>query len=172
MRLLPYRLAPDSHPYLIERLRVMYNEAIPYLTHSLTEHTAESQLLWWAGLDHSKVTIHLYAFSEKPWVIMGFSMLTDRGKYFSTMHAVAEEYRGVGFGGEIMDHSYSIVRGTPLCSASLTENRAVMRWNAVKGWCFYEARNGVSYMFLPNGTDWTESEYVEIITDYMSRHGD
>lgn len=170
LRLCAYRLGPLSHPYLIERLRVIYNGARADLsTRPLREHTPESQLAWWEELDHKKVTVHLYSFRTKPWSIMGYSMVTDRGIYSTTMHAVAEEYRGCGFSGEMMDHMYALTHGRPLVATSLSSNKSIRRWNTVKGWKLYTEAEGVQYLYLPNGTSWPEAVYHEIVADYMER---
>jgi GNAT superfamily N-acetyltransferase len=159
-----YRMCPDDHPLLVERLRKMYIEALSFLeTHKLHPNTEEEQQAWWAALDHTSTVVHLYSPVERPWEIVGFSMVTDRGNFCTPMFALARHMRGQGLGQEIIEHYLAVANGKPLHGEQLVSNGAICHLNARLGWKVKREQDGVQYLYHPNGTDWPQSAYDEIV---------
>jgi hypothetical protein len=161
-KLIAYRLLADAHPALIERLRVLYNTAIPFLaTHRIETQTCESQQAWWRNLDHTKVMVHLYSPVEFPWEIVAFSQVTDRGTYCTPMFALSNLWWGKGYGEEIIEHYLFVASGKPLHGEQLTSNGAICHLNKRLGWKIISERDGMQTLVHPNNRQ--QDIYDEII---------
>lgn len=151
MKLKAYRLTPDAHPYLIERLRTLYNSAIQFLaTHPIELRSREAQAAWWNSTDHDKVTVHLYSPVDNPWEIAAFSMVTDRGSFVTPMFAIAKNYWGKGYGEEIILHYLALAGGKPLRGEQLISNGAICHLNEKLGWQVLMEKEGTQFLFHPN----------------------
>ena len=149
-KLIAHRLTRDSHPALIEELRLIYNENIGDLaTHPLQWLAPEVQQEWWKNLDHPNVVVHLYSPVETPWVIVAFSKVTFRlGGYATPQFAIAKGYWGRGWGSEIIAH-YLQVANRPLYGEQLVANAAICHLNKRFGWRIIETEAGVDYLYHP-----------------------
>jgi len=163
-KLTAYRLTPTDHPMLIERLRKLYVEALSHLaTRKLHANTEVEQQAWFNNLDHAAVALHLYSPVERPWEIVGFSQVTDRGNFCTPMFALARHMRGQGLGEEIILHYLKLANGKPLHGEQLVANGAICHLNERLGWQIKREENGVQYLYHPNGTDWPQAAYDEIV---------
>lgn len=129
----PIRLTLESDPCLIETMRQIFVSAIPDFTKSLVPPTPVEQQAWWANLDHSKVKVFLWRLDERPWEVVAFSMVTDRGEYATPIFAIDSYYRGRGFARQIIRH-YITTANKPLRGEQLSTNAAICRLNAEAGW--------------------------------------
>lgn len=159
-----YRMKPTDHPMLVERLRKLYVEALSHLaTKRLPTRTELEQQLWFSDLDHEATTIHLYSPVGRPWEIVGFSMVTDRGTFCTPMFSLTFHMRGQGLGEEIIQHYLAIANGKPLHGEQLVANGAICHLNEKLGWKVKHDAEGVQYLYHPNGTDYPQSAYDEIV---------
>lgn len=160
--LIATRLTQDSHPALIERMRVLFNANIDSLaTKPLSLQTSRSQYDWWRSLDHTKVTFHIYSPKEWPWEIVAFSMVTDRGDYCSPMFAISNLWWGRGYGEQIIQHYLLVADEKPLQGEQLASNGAICHLNEKLGWLVVREENGVQYLRHPNNRQ--QEIYDEII---------
>jgi GNAT superfamily N-acetyltransferase len=164
MKLIPHRLASDGHPHLIEQVRVLYNSTLFFLaTHPISPQSKEGQQAWWKDLDHSRVVVHLYSPVESPWDIVAFSMVTDRGLYFTPMFAISNNYWGKGYGQEIIEHYLALAAGKPLRGEQLVSNGAICHLNARYGWNIVGERDGTQFLIHPNNVDRQQEVYDEMV---------
>lgn len=186
-RLIGYLLTPNTHPALLEQLRVLYIEALAALsTHPIPKNTPEEQQQWWQGLDHTKERVWLMSLRETPWDIIGFVKLRKRDGYYSPMFALAKRVHGQGLGAEMIQFYLSQVPvGTPLRGEQLVSNEAICHLNQKAGWIVlsrlrvggelvetvYHPHNVHVYDGLPEGTVlWVDTAYPQRAYDEIVRH--
>jgi RimJ/RimL family protein N-acetyltransferase len=154
VKLIPYRVRPEDHPSLLERVRQIYNENLFDLaTHASKFVTADAQLTWWRGLDHEKVKLWVFSPVNEPWEIVAFCKLTDRGDFVTPQFAIDAAWWGRGFGTEIIDY-YILMAGKPLYGEQLSTNLPIRHMNQKAGWKLIEKEEGVEYLYHP-GSQWT-----------------
>jgi len=154
MTLVPWRVPPRAES-LIEKVRLIYNENLPLLaTKPLTPVTKEQQRKWWAGVDHDKVKLYVYMDPDDVWsdIVVGFSLLTDRGSYVTPMMAVTEKYHDRGYGQEIMLHYLQTAHPKPLRAQSLMLNLGICMLNSLMGWKVIGSQDGVYDLWHENGS--------------------
>ena len=165
MKLIAFRLQADSHPYLIDALRRLYNESIPFMTKPLEENSAEEQLAWWRSLDHSKVLVHLYSPVDEPWKIVAYSMLQHRGDHASPMFAIDPTYWGRGYGRAIIAHYIKEAR-MPLRGEQLVENKPIRHLNEKAGWKVIGNIEGRVELLEHSGEPTRDQEILDEIVRY------
>lgn len=166
VKLIAYRMPPDAHPALVERMRELYIASLQFFTKPLSPPTKEEQQVWWASLDHSKVIVHLYSPVEQPWEIVAFSMLTDRGQYYTPLFAISDSWWHKGYGEDIIRHYLALASPKPLHGEELADNGAIVHLNEKAGWRVVAERNGVHYLYHPN--DKQQEAYDEIVRYHES----
>ena len=129
----PIRLRPDSDPVLIEIMRQIFVSGISDYTRTLIPPTPAEQQAWWKNLDHSKIKAFLWRLEDRPWEVVAFSMVTDRGDYATPIFAIDPPFRGRRFAHQIIDH-YIAVADKQLHGEQLVANNAIRRLNAAHGW--------------------------------------
>jgi GNAT superfamily N-acetyltransferase len=144
----PIRLRPDSDPLLIETMRQIYVSALADFTKPLLPPTPAEQQAWWANLDHSKVKAFLWRLDDRPWEVVGFSMVRDHGPVASPIFALDPPYRGKGYAHQIIVH-YIAVAGKPLRGEQLVANEAIRALNAQHGWTVLSSDGRVEKLYHP-----------------------
>lgn len=149
--LTPWRVPPKA-TRIIERVREIYNEALPLLaTKPIPTRTYDEQQDWWQSVDHEKV--RLYVYMNEPGDIVGFALLTDRGNTVTPMVAIAAKHRDRGYGQEIMRHYLDAAKPKPMICQSLVENKAINMLNVLMGWQLAGRKGDVFTYYHPNGTE-------------------
>lgn len=149
MKLRPIRLWRDSDPVLVEIMRDIFVRTINDLsTKPLVPPTPAEQQVWWEMLDHSNVKVFLWRPIERPWEIVAFSMITDRGDHATPMFAIDPVFQGRGYAREIIDH-YIRTAGKPLRGEQLKSNEAIRKLNAEAGWRLLATEGGIEYLRHP-----------------------
>ena len=131
----------------------IYNEAIPHLaTKPLAPQTPEEQLAWWEGLDHEKTKLYVYDEPGKPYDVVAFLLLTDRGDHFTPMFALHKDTRGKGYGPWLVQDYLNLAKPKPLRGSALISNPTINKINAALGWQVVGSHDGVLELFHPNGS--------------------
>lgn len=156
-------LHANSDPIYIEIMRCIYNVTLPQTaTKPIAPKTSEEQFNWWCNLDHNKVRVHIYREVERPWNIVAWSMVTDRGNYCTPMFAIHPQFWGLGYGEEIIYH-YLQVAGKCLQGSQLKSNGAICHLNARNGWRVV-GEDGDVQLLLHDGPDnYPQRAYDEIL---------
>ena len=165
-RLHAYRLWQDSHPALIEQLRLLYIESLAELaTHPIPENTPEQQQAWWQALDHTKERVWLMSTQDRPWDIIGFVKLRQHEDHVSPMFALAKRAHGQGLGEEMIRfYLERVPKNTPLRGEQLVSNGAIRHLNQKAGWIIVTERSGVETLYHPNRRDdYPQRAYDEIV---------
>ena len=145
----PIRLRQDSDPYLIEKMRQIFVGSIEDLsTKPLLAPTPAEQQAWWANLDHSKIKAFLWRPDDRPWEIVAFSMVTDRGNYATPIFAIDGPFRKRGYAHQIIDH-YIAVADKQLLGEQLVSNKAICELNATHGWTILSGNRYVEKLWHP-----------------------
>jgi GNAT superfamily N-acetyltransferase len=142
-------------PTLLDRVRVLFNDAIPFLeTKPLHPLKRDEQLEWWRGLNHNETRLWVYTLREgtDP-TIVGFLKLTDRGSYVTPLFVLDKKYWGRGLGEEIIQHYLQQASPKPLAGSQLVSNPAICYMNKKAGWLIERTENGVQHLWHPNGTE-------------------
>lgn len=158
-------------PTLLDRVRVLYNDAIPFLeTKPLHPLKRDEQLEWWRGLNHNETRLWVYTLREgtDP-TIVGFLKLTDRGSYVTPLFVLDKKYWGRGLGEEIIQHYLQQAKPKPLRGSQLVSNGAICHMNKKAGWMIdHTTEAGVQHLYHPNGTNvrLTPEETAQAYLDY------
>lgn len=146
------KIVPVETLSQVEQMRLIYNDNLEALsTRPLPYRTYEEQIKWWEGVDRQRVKAWLH-YDDKPYRLIGFSMLTSRGDYATPMFAIRKEEQGKGYGWSFIRH-YIEKAAKPLAGEQLQSNTAICHMNAKLGWHILDSENGVDYLFHPGNPD-------------------
>src|SRR5438128_10450650 len=152
-----------SEPWEVEVMRRIYNLAVPDLaTRPLSPRVEHSQQKWWACLDKSRVTAHLYHPVAMPWRFVAFSLVQWKERGIATpMFAIHPDWQHRGYGREIIDHYLEVANG-PLAGSALKSNAAIMHLNEKAGWRVVSEADGVVQLYHPGIAPQNDARQREI----------
>jgi GNAT superfamily N-acetyltransferase len=156
----------------VEVMRLIYNESLTDLsTRPLPYRTSEEQVDWWYNQNRNKVRawLHYDEGEDHYYRLLGFSMLTDRGRFSTPVFAIRKEEHGKGYARYFIEHYLDASPG-PLGGAQLRANKAIVHLNKVYGWEISSSQDGVDYLLHPNNESGViELEAWEDILEYHER---
>ncbi len=123
-------------PWEVEVMRQIYEKTLPWLEQSgrpLPRRTPIEQQNWWFDREVG-MHAHLYTTVDEPWEFIAFSLVQEKGEYFSTpLFGILPEHHGKGY-GEVILRNYLRVAGGPLAGSDRIDNPAITKLNDRNGW--------------------------------------
>lgn len=131
--LVKLKSTPIEMPEQVEIMREIFNENLDMLaTIPLAIRTYDEQQEWWIENKHC-IKAYLYEPLDCLGNHMAFSMLTDRGGFYTPIIAIRKECWGKGYGKEIISDYITKAQG-PLAGSQLESNKAICHMNEKVGW--------------------------------------
>lgn len=122
-----------SESWQVEIMRNIYNDNLDMLSTSpIPYRSFEEQKTWW-DLNKRKLKAYLYEDIARKNDFVAFSVLTNRGGFFTPIIAIKKEAWGKGFGSEIILDYLQKANG-PLAGSQLKSNEAICHMNRKVGW--------------------------------------
>jgi hypothetical protein len=117
----------------VEIMRTIYNENLDMLaTTAIPFRTYEEQQTWW-NENKNGLKAFLYEKVDEPGSVIAFSVLTDRGGFYTPIIAITKNEWGKGYGLEII-FDYIEKADGPLAGSQLKSNLAICHMNKKVGW--------------------------------------
>ena len=153
----------------VEIMRQIYNENLDMLaTNSIPFRTYEEQQKWWLS-NKPILKAFLYESIVKPGNFIAFSVLTNRGNFFTPIIAIKKDEWGKGYGKEIILDYIEKANG-PLAGSQLQSNNAICYLNNKIGWQIVDKINkptgSIDLLYHPGinpNVQNKESVYMEIV---------
>lgn len=122
-----------TEPWQVEIMRTIYNDNLDMLaTSAIPYREYEEQQEWWMQ-NKSSLKAYLYEKADDLGSYVAFSVLTDRGGFFTPIIAISKKEWGKGFGSEIILDYIEKADG-PLAGSQLKSNKAICHMNEKVGW--------------------------------------
>lgn len=144
-------------PVMVMMLRQIFIENINdiMLDDNYSIPSAEDQLNWWNNATNVKAWLYI---DKNEFV--GFSMLTDRGGFYTPVIAVRNGFKGMGY-GRYISNDYIKKAKKPLAGAQRKDNEKVKRLNKSLGWEIVEEKGTVEYLYHPGTAKTKVIEYLK-----------
>lgn len=124
---------PIITPEQVEAMRIIYNDNLDMLSTSpIPFRTYQEQQDWW-NENKTHLKAFLYVLNDDITDTIAFSVLTNRGRFYTPIIAISKNHWGKGYGKEII-FDYIEKANSPLAGSQLQSNGAICHLNSKIGW--------------------------------------
>lgn len=160
----------------VEIMRHIYNDNLDMLaTTSIPFRSYEEQQDWWSE-NKNNLKAYLYEDTQKSGNIIAFSVLTNRGNFYTPIIAIKKNEWGKGYGKEIIADYIEKAEG-PLAGTQLQSNLAICHLNKKFGWQIIghsKQPNGmIDFLYHPGSNPDKKQDnsiYQEIVEYLKNKH--